>query len=240
MEDSGREKLQGQSPDAVADDAMKNVEAQAEKVDFDSAEIDKNKKVEQFENIEGAEERARAAERAKEDAKRAAEKAKEKAEKLQAKADETPLQKKARHKKIAIISIIILILLTVAGVFLAIRIKEDNKSMEQISKEVIAFAQEANIIAQNGSYENVEKARQLYLDKIESVRGKQKFYYILAYAKFCASHQIGIEECNKYLNEALSMVQDEQQEEDYNNAKCFVYSRYKSEKYYQECNGGTE
>jgi len=235
MEDSGREKLRGQTSNNAADDAVKNAGNQDANIDFDSAKIGKNKKEEHFKNIEGAEERARAAERAKEEAKRAAEKAQERADKIQAKIDETPLQKKARLKKTGIIVGIVAALLIVAGIFLMLRIKEDTKSVDQIKEEITAFAQEVNIIAQSGSYESVEEARGMYLKKISSTRGKQKFYYTISYAKFCASHKLGMDECNKYLEEAFLLIEDEQQSLDYEDARCFVYARYGSEKYKLEC-----
>ena len=172
MEDSGREKLQGQSPDAVTDDAIEKVEAKAEKIDFDSAEIDKNKKVEQFENVEGAEERARAAERAKEEAKRAAEKAKEKAEKLQAKADETPLQKKARHKRNWIIALVILLILGLIGFFAFCKLKETSKTSDDYIEEVYEISSEARRILgekKQNSFDEVDAAvsveRQTYTFK---------------------------------------------------------------------------
>ena len=72
------------------------------------------------------------------DLKKAAEekKAKEKAEKLQAKADETPLQKKARHKRNWIIALVILLILGLIGIFAFCKLKEASKTSDDYIEEV--------------------------------------------------------------------------------------------------------
>jgi len=88
MEDSGREKLQGQESaelsDAKASDAL----------NFDSASIDKNQK-EHFSNIEGVEEKKKAAAKAAEKAAKAEQKARE-SEIRQTIKDEKPIRNNKR------------------------------------------------------------------------------------------------------------------------------------------------
>lgn len=236
MEDSGREKLQGQSPDAVADDAMKKVEAQTGKVDFDSTEIDKNKKVEQFENIEGAEERARAAERAKEDAKRAAEKAKEKAEKLQAKADETPLQKKARHKRNWIIALIILLILGLIGIFAFCKLKEASKTSDDYIEETYKISSEARRILGEKKQNSFDEAKEYYKGQIDEAKNdRKKFYIEMSFVQFLILNGAGIDESINVLKDAESLNLNEEDLEYLTEKKCELGSFYQLDEYITFC-----
>jgi|GEM_PF-2102619 hypothetical protein len=88
MEDSGREKLQGQASAELSDAKA------SEALNFDSASIDKKQK-EHFSNIEGVEEKKKAAAKAAERAARAEQKARDN-EIRQAIKDEKPIRRNKR------------------------------------------------------------------------------------------------------------------------------------------------
>lgn len=235
MEDSGREKLQGQTSNNAADDAVKKAGNQDTNIDFDSAKIDKNKKEEHFKNIEGAEERAKAAERAKEEAKRAAEKAQEKADKIQAKIDETPLQKKARLKKTGIIVGIVALVAVIGVVVFILRLRYDNVSDDQAKEDAIVLYKEAKELLGNGNAESRKKAREYFEKKIEKSSGTHKFYNSLIFVEYLRQNGYSMDDCEEVLSSLQDLVDSEDKRMALLENKCETYVWYKSEKYYTEC-----
>lgn len=236
MEDSGREKLQGQTSNNAADDAVKNAENQDANIDFNSAKIGKNKKEEHFKNIEGAEERAKAAERAKEEAKRAAEKAQEKADKIQAKIDETPLQKKARLKKTGIIVGIVAVLLIVASLIVFLQIRNKTKSADEYIQEVYAISDEARSIMSDKHRGAFDDAKNYYREQIKKESNdRKKFYIEMSYVQFLILNGAGTDETINVLNDAESLKINDEDKAYLIEKKCEFGSFYQIEEYITFC-----
>jgi|GEM_PF-2534364 hypothetical protein len=233
MEDSGREEPQ-ELDSSVAENEVnaenqeteENAEAKVAEVEYHSDSIDKKQKEEHFTIIEGAEERARAAEKAREDARRAAEKAKEAAAKALKKEEETPYQKKARHKKTAIILSSIGVVAIIAAIIFGFRWSYDHISPEKAKEDAVAVQKEAAEMYGNGNATAVEETKKFYAEKIEKASGTRRFYYIIYYVRFSAAEGFGIDESKKYLAEAKELARTEEEKNDYADAVCFAYSAY--------------
>ena len=133
MEDSGREK--SKAPEGAV--TNKEVEKDTQ-VEFHSAAINKIQKDEHFTNVEGAEERARVAQKAKEDARKRRDE-----EIKQAIKDEKPRMSAEKKKKLTIIiAISAVLILTALGIMFILQKKKDDykKSDEAYAKELLAQA----------------------------------------------------------------------------------------------------
>ena len=223
MEDSGREDLLKQKSAEVADAQNK---ASDEKVDFNSSEIGQKEKEEQFKEIEGAEERAREAERLKEKAKRDKEKADEAAAKALKKEEETPLQKKARHKKNWIIAAIILAVFAVLALLGFLWWKSENISEIDAQKEALAVFSQAKDILGNGNAESRKKAKEFFNEQINKKHGTKKFYLLLKYADYLNNYKYPVEEIRKTYAEAEQLVKTEQMRKDLLTRRCYVLVMY--------------
>ena len=134
MEDSGREKPK--APEGAV--ANKEAEAKDTQVEFHSAAINKIQKDEHFTNVEGAEERARVAQKVKEDARKRRDE-----EIKQAIKDEKPRMSAEKKKKLTIIiAISAVLILTALGIVFILQKKKDDykKSDEAYAKELLAQA----------------------------------------------------------------------------------------------------
>lgn len=235
MEDSGRDNLQGQATQPV--NGVPNNEAvNASNMSFHSGMISEERKKEQFTNVEGAEARARAAEKAKEDALKAAEREKERAAKELKKAEETPMQKKARLKKTGIIVGIIVLLLAIVGVLLFLKFRYDNVSTEQAKEDAIAVFIEAKEIQGNGNAENRKKAREFFEQKIEKSSGTHKFYNLLSYVEFLRMFGYDISDCEEYLKRAEELATTDEMKLDLLQKKCEIYTWFQDKRFFTDCN----
>lgn len=237
MEDSGREKLQGQTSNNAADDAVKKAGNQDTNIDFDSAKIDKNKKEEHFKNIEGAEERAREAERLKEKAKRDKEKANEAAAKALKKEEETPLQKKARHKRNWIIAVIILAVFAVAGLIAFYFVHSYTVSSEKAIEHANEIMAEAKQKYGKGNTSSKQQAKEYFEKEISKARGNYKFYLQLAYIDFLHFGGYGYDEIVTVLKEAEETADTEEKKNRLLSQKCIILGLYDSDRYATECAG---
>lgn len=224
MEDSGREDLLKQKSAEVADAQNK---ASDEKVDFDSSEIGQKEKEEQFKEIEGAEERAREAERLKEKAKRDKEKADEAAAKALKKEEETPLQKKARHKKNWIILAIVFVVLAIVGALVFFKVRENYLSQEEYLKFVDEIAAKAEEIRSENKVDSYAKAKEYYQEKISGTTNKKKkFYLTIKYAEFLLNRNEGYLDIRIVLDEAKELIENDEEEQWY-----LQYERIVNEKF---------
>lgn len=223
MEDSGREKLQGQKTAAEPSDAKAT-----KALDFDSASISKKQKEEHFVNVEGAEEKKKAAEKAKA-------KAEAEAEKARIKAEMTPNQIKARRTKSIIALLICIVIVVVVAIFAIWDYNRNNISDEKAKEIALEAFLEIRSEGAERDYESVNSAREKYLDLIEKSKGNQKFYHLLGFIEFSATYRTGYEEISEKLKEAKDMIVTEKQEQDYKAAECFVYSVYDYQNYVLNC-----
>lgn len=164
-------------------------------VDFDSANIGKKQKATQFTIIEGAEERAKAAERAKNEAKKEAEELHqadiEAASARQAKAEEKQREEEGGLKyklfggwrKWLIIGIILLIGAGIASYFLFFK-KDNSESLPAREAAKALYDEQVASIDKNNFAETYPPAR----DKLEEAWGNasddDRFWYAYYYALF--------------------------------------------------------
>lgn len=234
MEDSGREKLQGQAS-APVDEIVNKPESENSNISFHSDKINDGKKEEHFTNVEGAEARARAAEKAKEEAQKAAEREEERAAKELKKAEETPLQKKARHKKYAIIACIVFLVLAVVGALLYWKLSYDNVSPEKAKEDALAIFVEAKGIQGNGNAENRKKAREFFEQKIEKSSGTHKFYNLLSYVDYLRMFGYDILDCEEFLKQAEELAETDEMKLDLLQRKCEIYAWFQDDRLYTDC-----
>lgn len=250
MEDSGREEPQELDSSVVENEvnaevqeAEENTETQEAEVEYHSDSISKKQKEEHFTIIEGAEERARAAERAREDARRAAERAKEAAAKALKKEEETPLQKKARFKRYYIIAAVVGGVLLISAIIFGFRWNYEHVSPEKAKEDAVALQEEAETKYGNGNAAAVEETKNFFIGKIEKASGTRRFYYIIYYVRFASIRHFGIDESRKYLAEAKELARTDEEKNEYADAVCFVFSAYNAyddEEYKATCLGPIE
>ncbi len=234
MEDSGREDLLKQKSAEVADAQNK---VSDEKVDFNSSEIGQKEKEEQFKEIEGAEERAREAERLKEKAKRDKQKADEAAAKALKKEEETPLQKKARHKRNWIIAAIVFAVLVVAGLIVFYFVHSYTVSSEKAIEYANEIMAEAKQKYGKGNTSSKQQAKEYFEKEINKARGNYKFYLQLAYIDFLHFGGYGYDEIAKVLEEAEEAADTEEKKNRLLSQKCIILGLYDSDRYATECGG---
>lgn len=165
---------------------------------FDSAKISEKKDVEHFSNVEGAEERARAAERARKAAEKEA--AEVHAADVRAAAEQ---MKKAEDKQAGkkggilgflfggwhkIVTIVVLLVLVAGGVFLLMHSSgESDEAIAERGRSAAARAQaiydEAEGIRLDGTY---EEAKKKFEDALVDCNREEKIYITVRYAEYVA------------------------------------------------------
>lgn len=168
---------------------------QDEKVSFDSANIGKKQKATQFTIIEGAEERAKAAERAKIEAEKEAEELHEAdieaASANQAKAEEEQRMATAGlgykifggKRKWIILGIILLITAAILSWFLLFKKPEPTLAPKDAAKAF--YDQQAAKISPESTLDDHAAAQKEFLDKIEGLEtDEERYYYTIYYTKY--------------------------------------------------------
>ena len=165
---------------------------------FDSAKISEKKDVEHFSNVEGAEERAKAAERARKAAEKEA--AEVHAADVRAAAEQ---MKKAEDKQSGkkggilgflfggwhkIVTIVVLLVLVAGGVFLLMHSSgESDEAIAERGRSAAARAQaiydEAEGIRLDGTY---EEAKKKFEDALVDCNREEKIYITVRYAEYVA------------------------------------------------------
>lgn len=165
---------------------------------FDSAKISEKKDVEHFSNVEGAEERAKAAERARKAAEKEA--AEVHAADVRAAAEQ---MKKAEDKQAGkkggilgflfgswhkIVTIMVLLVLVVGGAFLLTHSSgESDEAIAERGRSAAARAQaiydEAEGIRLDGTY---EEAKKKFEDALVDCNREEKIYITVRYAEYVA------------------------------------------------------
>ena len=178
MEDSGRDKLKGQDVNASVSNPASDDKDKNNDVDFHSEKINKKQKEEHFKNVAGAEERAKATEKAKAEAKKAAEKAQDERV-LQYLEDEK--REKHSNRKISrgvIIAIVAVVALLIGvGIFLAIKLtRKPVQSNEEYALEILENAKQVS-----GFYESESDyymGLEVFQQAKESTSDRVKLAYI--------------------------------------------------------------
>ena len=170
---------------------------------FDSSKISDKKDVEHFSNVEGAAERAKAAERAR----KAAEKEAQEVHAADIRAASEQLKKEEKgekkSKKKIIVFVIILAILAALGVLGAWLIgKSAENARNEKDSAAIELAQsiyvEAEDIRLGGSYDD---AKQKFEDALQSCTREERIFITLKYAEYIASMEYDS-------NKAFSMIDD--------------------------------
>ena len=230
MEDSGRDKLQGQNNTAEPSDAKAD-----KAIDFDSASISEKQKEEHFTDIAGAEERARAEQMAKEAAKRAEAKVKAAAEKALKKEELTPNQKKAKRKKNIIALIIGTVLIVIAAFLGYLAYRKINPTPDRAREESYEIYEQAKEIMGNGNSKARSESKAFIEEKIEASKGTRKFYLLLMYAEYLNYYHYDYKEAVKALDEAESLIKNEEMEQEYLQRGCQIISMHNYDMYIERC-----
>lgn len=192
---------------------------------FDSVKISEKKDVEHFSNVEGAEERAKAAERARKAAEKEA--AEVHAADVRAAAEQ---MKKAENKQAGkkggilgflfggwhkIVTIVVLLALLVGGVFLVIRnIPESEEAKIEKDYAAMDYAQsiylEAEEIRLGGSYED---AKLKFEEALKNCSREEKIFITIKYAEYIADIEYNGEVANSMISDIESITETELEKE---------------------------
>jgi len=190
------------------------------KVDFDSADIGKKQKAVQFTEIEGAEERAKAAEKVKLAAEKAADELHEANVKAVA-ARQDAIKKRERYEKGSVLykifagwrKWVILAVLLIAGAGIAVYLIFFNKPAEAVpAKEAAkAFYDEMIAKSENGSApEDIIANDEEYKQKIDSLNtDEERYYYNAYYAVYVLRVNYDLVGATDKVGEAYSFLTDD-------------------------------